>query len=75
MDDEVIRRFWAEYYPKSADNREALQLCGVICRLIREKTRFVISLTRGGKLQCVLDSYGIAKADFDEVEKRFSKSE
>jgi hypothetical protein len=73
MNDEAIRRFWAEYFPKSGGDREALQICGVICRLIREKTKIVISLTRGGKLPRVLDGYGIAKADFDEIEKRFSK--
>ena len=69
MDDAAIGRFWAQYYPKSGDNREALQICGVICRLIRQKSRFIIPLTRGGRLQRVLDGYGISKADFDAVEK------
>ena len=73
MDDKEIGRVWAEYYPKSGDNRDALQICRMICRLIREKTRLVISLSRAGSLQLVLDTCGIAKADFDEVEKGLFK--
>jgi hypothetical protein len=33
MDDEEIGRVWAERYPTSGDNRDALQMCGMICRL------------------------------------------
>jgi hypothetical protein len=73
MDDKEIGRVWAEYYPKSGDNRDALQICGMICRLIREKTRLVLAISRSGKLQRVLDAYGIPKADFDEVEKGLFK--
>ena len=69
MDDKEIARVWAEYYPKSGDNRDALQICGMICRLIREKTKLGFVISRSGKLQRVLDAYGITKADFDEVEK------
>ena len=53
--------------------RNALQMCGMICRLIREKTRLVLVISRSGKLQRVLDACGIAKADFDEVEKGLLK--
>jgi hypothetical protein len=69
MEDKEIGRVWAEYYPKSRDNRDALQICGMICRLIREKTRLVFFINRFGQLQCVLDACGVPKADFDEVEK------
>jgi hypothetical protein len=69
MDDKEIGRVWAEYYPKSGNNREALQICGVICRLIREKSRFGFVMSRAGRLQRVLDGCGISKAEFDEVEK------
>ncbi len=74
MDEKEIGRVWAEYYPKSGDNRDALQMCGLICRLIREKSRFVIAFRRSGRLQRVLDACGILKADFDEVEKRLFKA-
>jgi len=73
MDDKEIGRVWVEYYPKSGDNRDALQICGMICRLIREKTRFVISISRAGRLQRLLDGCGISKADFDEIEKGLFK--
>jgi hypothetical protein len=69
MGDKEIGRVWAEYYPNSRDNRDAFQLCGMICRLIREKSRFVIAIRRSGRLQRVLDACEISKAHFDEVEK------
>jgi hypothetical protein len=69
MDQKEIGRVWAEYYPKSGDNRDALQMCGMICRLIREKTKFDISISRTGSLQRVLDGCGISKVQFDEVDK------
>ena len=74
MDDEEIERVWAERYLKSGDSRDALQMCGMICRLIREKTRFVISIGRAGGLQRVLDACGIPKAEFDEIEKGLLKA-
>jgi hypothetical protein len=70
MDDKEMERIWALYYPRSGNNRDALQICQLICRLIREKTRFVFVIGRAGKLQRVLDACGIPKADFDEVEKQ-----
>lgn len=73
MDDQEIGRLWAEYYPKSGKNTDALQMCGIICRLIREKTRLVITLGTGGTLQPVLNACGIPKAEFDEVEKKLFK--
>jgi len=73
MDDEEIGRVWAEYYPKSGDNRAALQMCGMICRLIREKARFVLAIRMAGRLQRVLDACGIPKAEFDEIEKGLFK--
>jgi hypothetical protein len=73
MDDKEIGGVWAEYYPKSGDNRVVLQICGMICRLIRAETRLVFVITRSGRLQCVLDGCGISKADFDEVEKGLFK--
>ena len=73
MDDKEIGRVWAEYYSKSGDNRDALQICGMICRLIRAETRLVFDISRSGKLQRVLDGCGISKADFDEVEKGLFK--
>lgn len=73
VDDKEIGRIWAEYYPKSRDNRDALQICGMICRLIREKTRLVFVITRSGRLQRVLDDCGISKVDFDEFEKGLFK--
>jgi hypothetical protein len=69
MDNKEIGRIWAEHYPKSGDNRDALQMCGMICRLIREKTRLVISISSAGGLHRVLDDCGILKAEFDEIEK------
>ena len=73
MDDKEIGRVWAEYFPKSGDNRDALQMCGMICRLIRAETKLVLVISRSGKLQSVLDACGISKADFDEVEKGLFK--
>jgi hypothetical protein len=73
MDDNEIGRIWAEYYPKSGDNRDARQICGMICRLIRAETRRGFVITRSGRLQRVLDGCGISKADFDEVEKGLFK--
>ena len=69
MDNKEIGRIWAEYYPKSGDNRDAVQICERICRLIREESRFEISIRRSGSLQRVLDGCGISKTQFDEVEK------
>lgn len=69
MDDKQIGRIWAEYYPKLRGNRDAVQICEVICRLIREKFRFVISIRKSGRLQRVIDACGIPKAQFDDVEK------
>jgi hypothetical protein len=73
MDDNEIGRIWAEYYPKSGDNGDARQICGMICRLIRAETRRGFVITRSGGLQRVLDGCGISKADFDEVEKGLFK--
>lgn len=73
MDDKEKGRVWAEYYLKSENNRDALQICGMICRLIREKSRFVISIRRSGRLHRVLDACGIPKADFDVVERGLFK--
>jgi hypothetical protein len=69
MDDKEIGRLWAEYYPKSKDNRDAFQLCWVICRLIREKSSFVLAIRRSIRLRHVLDDCGVPKAEFDEIEK------
>jgi hypothetical protein len=69
MHDKEIGRVWAANYPKLKDNRDAAQICEKICRLIREESRFVISLRRSGSLQRVLDACDIPKAQFDEVEK------
>jgi hypothetical protein len=73
MDEKEIGRVWAEYYPKSGNNRDALQMCGMICRLIRAETRLVIVFRRSGRLQRVLDGCSILKADFDEIENRLLK--
>jgi len=75
MDGKEIGWVWAEHCPKSRDNRDALQMCGMICRVIREKTRFVISIGRAGGLQRALDGCGILKAEFDEIEKGSFKGE
>jgi hypothetical protein len=69
MDDKEIGRLWAEYYPKSKDNRDVLQMCRLICRLIREKSRFNLSFRRAGTLQRVLDDCDVPKAEFDDIEK------
>ncbi len=69
MDDNEIGRIWSEYYPKSGAHRDALKICGMICRLLRAETRRGFVITRSGRLQRVLDACGIPKADFDEVEK------
>jgi len=73
IDDKEIGRVWTEYYPKSGDNRDALQICGMICRLIPAETRLGFVITRSGRLQRVLDASGILKADFDKVEKGLFK--
>ena len=31
MDEKQIGRVWAEFYPKSGDNSDALHVCGSIC--------------------------------------------
>jgi hypothetical protein len=69
MNDKEIGRVWAEYYPKSRDNSDALQICGMICRLIRAESRLGFVFSRSGKLQRVLDACGISKGDFDAIEK------
>jgi hypothetical protein len=69
MNEKEIGRVWAENYPKLRGNRDAVQICEGICRLIREESKFEISLRRSGTLQRVLDGCGISKAQFDEVEK------
>ncbi len=74
MDEKEIGRVWTEYYPKSRDNRDALQICGLICRLIRAETRVVLVFRRSARLQHLLESCGIPKAEFDEVEKRLIKA-
>jgi len=73
MDDREIGRVWAEYYPKSGGNRDARQICGIICRLIRAETKLGFVIIRSGRLQRVLDACGISKVDFDEVEKGLFK--
>jgi hypothetical protein len=73
MNEKEIGRVWAENYPKLRGNRDAAQICEGICRLIREESRFEISLRRSGTLQRVLDGCGISKAQFDDVEKSSSK--
>jgi len=69
MDNKDIGRLWAENYPKLADSRDAVQMCGTICRLIREKSRSVFAIRRSARLQYVLDACSILKAEFDEIEK------
>ena len=69
MDNKEIGRIWAENYPKFREKSDAIQICEKICRLIREESRFEISIRRSGTLQRVLDGCGISKAQFDEVEK------
>ena len=69
MDEKEIERVWAENYPKLRDNRDAVQICERIYRLIRKESRFDISIRRSGTLQHVLDGCGISKAQFDEAEK------
>jgi hypothetical protein len=74
MDEKEIGRVWAEYYPKSGDNRDALQICGMICRLIRAESKAVFVIGRTGRLQRLLESCGIAKDEFDAIEKRQPKT-
>jgi len=73
MNEKEIGRVWAENYPKLRDNRDTGQICEGICRLIREESRFEISIFRSGTLQRVLDGCGRSKAHFDEVEKGSAK--
>ena len=75
MDDKEIGRVWAEYFPRSGGNRDALQICGIICRLIRAETKLGFVISRSGKLRSVLDACGISKADFDEIERGCLSSE
>jgi hypothetical protein len=70
MDDKEKGRIWAIYYPRSGNNRDGLQICQLICRLIWEETKFIFVISRDAKLQRVLDACGIPKSDFDEVDKR-----
>ena len=69
MDDKEVGLVWAKNYPRSGENKDALQICRMICRLVRQKTKLVFSISRSSGLQRVLDGCGISKADFDEVEK------
>ncbi len=73
MDEKEIGRVWAEYFAKSGDNRDALQICGMICRLIRAESKAVFVIGRTSRLQRLLESCGIAKAEFDAIEKRLIK--
>ena len=73
MDDKEKGRIWAIYYSRSGNNRDALQICQLICRLIREETRLGFFIGKSSRLQRVLDACGISKDDFDEVEKGLSE--
>ena len=55
--------------PEVKDNRDAVQIYERICRLIRNNSRFDISIRKSGTLQRVLDGCGISEALFDVVEK------
>ena len=68
MDDKDVGLVWAKNYPRSGEERDALQICRMICRLVRQKTRLFF-FSRSSALQRVLDGCGISKAAFDEVEK------
>ena len=70
MNDKEIGRVWAEYYPKSRDDRDALQICGIICRLIRAESKLAFVIGRSGKLQRILDACSISKDDFNVIEKQ-----
>jgi len=74
MDKNESGRVWAEYYPKSGHNKDALQIRAMICRLLRAETRGVFVIGRSGRLKRLLDPSGIAKAEFDAIEKRLSKA-
>ena len=74
MDKNESGRVWAEYYPKSGHNKDALQICAMICRLLRAETRGVFVIGRSGRLKRLLGPCGIAKAEFDAIEKRLSKA-
>ena len=69
MDDKEIGVVWAKNYPRSGEDRDALQICRMICRLLRQKSKLVFSISSSNTLQGVLDGCGISKADFDELEK------
>ena len=75
MDDKEIGRVWAKYYPKSKINKAALQTCGIICRVLQEKTRLAIAVNLADRLQLqpILDACGIPKAEFDDIEKESFK--
>ena len=75
MDNNEIGRVWANNYPKSEDNGDALQMCGIICRVLQEKTRLAIPVSMADRLQLqsVLDACGISKAEFDDIEKGLIK--
>jgi hypothetical protein len=75
VDDKEIGRVWAKYYPKSEDNADALQTCGIICRVLQAKARLAITVGMADRLkqQPVLDACGIPKAEFDDIEKGLFK--
>src|SRR4051794_17601254 len=41
MDDKEVGLVWAKNYPRSGEERDALQICRMICRLVRQKTKLV----------------------------------
>ena len=69
MDDKDVGLVWAKNYPRSGEERDALQICRMICRLVRQKTKLVFSISSSSALQRVLDGCGISQAEFDEMEK------
>ena len=74
MDDKEIGVVWAKNYPRSGEDRDALQICRMICRLVRRKSKLVFSISRPSALQLVLDGCGISQAEFDEMEKGYFKA-
>ena len=71
IEDRDINRLWGEHYPKSKTNILSKSLCVTIVLIIENKARLITDDNDlvMDKLHFLLKHYGIAKEQFDEIEK------
>lgn len=40
VEDQEIAKMWAENFPRRRENELARQICGLICRIVEQRSRF-----------------------------------